>query len=75
MKDLNETVLAKGIYYNKKTDLCIFEVNEGELKWFNVHLDNIEGKFYQGCPAILYKEDEVLKADILNSEKKKKKFN
>ena len=72
MNYLNNTALTKGIFYNKKTDLCIFETHQDELKWFNVHIDNIEGKFYQGCPAKLYQyDDEILKAVILESDKKK----
>ena len=74
MKNLNEPVSAKGIFYNKKTKLCIFETNQGETKWYNVHINNIEGKFYQGCPAMLYQYDddnEIIKAIILEPDNKK----
>jgi hypothetical protein len=37
-----------------------------------VHTNDIEGKFYRGCPAKLYLNDnDILKAEILESEKKK----
>lgn len=72
MTGFNEiSLLAKGIYYNKKTKLCIFEINQGELKWFNVHVDNIKGKFYRGCPAKLYQDNEILKAVIIEPDDKK----
>ena len=71
MKD-NNTALAKGIFYNKKTGLCIFETNHDKIKWFNVHTDNIEGKFFQGCRAKLYQNgDDILKAVIVDTKKKK----
>ena len=74
MNNYNEiNTIVKGIYYNKKTKLCIFEINQGELKWYNVHIDKIEGKFYQGCSALLYKyDDEILKAVIFEPEDKKR---
>ena len=74
MKDFDETnALAKGIMFNKKTGLCIFETNQNEIKWYNVHIDNIEGKFYKGCLARLYEfDDGVLKAVIEKPDKKKK---
>ena len=74
MKELNNSTLAKGIFYNKKTKLCIFEINNDKIKWYNLHIDKIEGKFYQGCSAKLYKYDEeILKAEIIEPGKKKKK--
>lgn len=73
MNDRNKTTIAKGIFYNKKTGLCIFETNFERIKWYNVHIDNIEGKFYQGCPAKLYQHDnEILKAIILEPHNKRK---
>ena len=74
MKNVNEIKpLAKGIMYNRKTDLCIFEINKGKIEWYNVHIDNIEGKFYKGCSARLYEyEDGLIKAVIENPDKKNK---
>ena len=66
MKDLVESVFAKGIIHDRKTGLCVFEIYQDELKWFNIHIDNIEGKFHQGCKAKPDKyNDGLLKLVIL----------
>ena len=72
MNDFDKiNTLAKGILYNKKTGLCIFETNENEIKWYNVHIDDIEGKFYRGCLAKLYEYDDgIFKAIIEKNDKK-----
>ena len=75
MKDFNKIVFAKGIFYNKKTSLCIFETNQEKIKWYNVHIDNIAGEFYKNCSAKLYMyNDIILKAVILESKRKYTKF-
>ena len=73
MKDYDEVeILAKGIFYNKKTKLCIFEIKQNDIEWYNVHIDDIEGKFYIGCLARLYKYDTgVIKAVITKPDKEK----
>ena len=74
MRDLVESIIAKGVVHNQETGLCVFEFHQGELKWFNIHIDNIEGKFYQGCKAKLDKYDDgLLKIAILESDKKGEK--
>ena len=68
--DLIESTPAKGILYNKKTGLCIFEIQQNELKWINIHIDNIEGKFYQGCKAKIDQyNDGLFRVVILDPKK------
>lgn len=52
-----------------------FETNQGKLKWFNIHLDNIEGKLYNDCSAKLYQQNEILKAVIIEPDDKKGRRN
>ena len=74
MKHLVESVLAKGIMHDKETGLCVFEIYQDDLKWFNIHIDNIEGKFYLGCKAKLDKyNDGLLKVVILEPDTKEEK--
>jgi hypothetical protein len=69
MKDYDEKeIIAKGIFYNKKTKLCIFECSQNDIEWYNVHIDDVKGKFYIGCHAKLYKHDTgIIKAIIEKS--------
>ena len=32
MRDLIESIIAKGIVHNQETGLCVFEFHKGELK-------------------------------------------